>query len=83
VAVAAKRLPELLPADVAEPSRPDLLVRVGRPSREILAVARETDTRLITLGVTGRSSLDLALFGSTTNEVIRNAPCAVMTVRCG
>jgi nucleotide-binding universal stress UspA family protein len=53
----------------------------GKPYTEILRVADVVAADLLTLGVHGRSSIDLALFGSTTNQVIRRASCPVLTVR--
>lgn len=59
----------------------DDVVRPGIPHREILGIAREIDADLVVLGVRGRGQVDLTLFGSTTNQVVRRAPCAVLTVR--
>lgn len=53
----------------------------GRPWREILRVAGERSTDLIVLGVRGRSTADLAMFGSTTHHVIRQACCPVLTLK--
>jgi nucleotide-binding universal stress UspA family protein len=36
---------------------------------------------LIVMGVRGRSTLGLAVFGSTTNHVVRAARCPVLTIR--
>ncbi|RPJ53586.1 MAG: universal stress protein, partial [Acidobacteria bacterium] len=36
---------------------------------------------LVVMGVRGRGAIDLTLFGSTTNQVVRLARCAVLTVR--
>jgi nucleotide-binding universal stress UspA family protein len=58
----------------------DELVLVGRPHREILRVAREQHGDLIVMGVQGRGALDLMFFGSTTNHVVRQAACPVVTV---
>ena len=35
---------------------------------------------LIVLGIRGRNALDLMLFGSTANQVVRQATCPVLTV---
>lgn len=53
----------------------------GRPHREILRLATDTSADLIVMGAQGRGGLDLALFGSTTQTVVRAAPCPVLTVR--
>lgn len=57
------------------------VLRQGRPSAEIVNVAREETIDMIVLGTHGRGVLDKALFGSTTERVVRNAPCPVLTCR--
>jgi nucleotide-binding universal stress UspA family protein len=44
-------------------------------------VAAEENVDLIVLGVHGRRMIDLAMFGSTTNQVVRRATCPVVTLR--
>lgn len=56
-------------------------VRVGRPFAEIIAYARENAICLIVMGTHGRGAIAHMLLGSTTEKVVRKAPCAVMTVR--
>jgi nucleotide-binding universal stress UspA family protein len=53
----------------------------GKAYREILGVATEENVDLIVMGVHGRNALDLMLFGSTTNQVVRRATCPVLTLR--
>lgn len=53
----------------------------GKPHIELVRLASERQVDLISLGVHGRSKLDLAVFGSTTNQVVRHAACPVLTVR--
>jgi nucleotide-binding universal stress UspA family protein len=53
----------------------------GKPYREILGIATEDRADLIVMGVHGRNALDLMLFGSTTNQVVRRATCPVLTLR--
>ena len=53
----------------------------GKAYREILGFSIEDRIDLIVMGVHGRNPLDVALFGSTTNQVIRRATCPVLTVR--
>ena len=57
-----------------------LLVQ-GKPSVEIIRVAREETVDMIVLGTHGKGVLDKALFGSTTERVVRNGPCPVLTCR--
>jgi nucleotide-binding universal stress UspA family protein len=54
---------------------------VGKPYREILRIAGEQRADLIVMGVHGRGPGDLTFFGSTTNHVVRQAHCPVLTVR--
>jgi nucleotide-binding universal stress UspA family protein len=51
----------------------------GKPSAEIVRVAREEKVDMIVLGTHGKGVLDKALFGSTTDRVVRKAPCPVLT----
>jgi nucleotide-binding universal stress UspA family protein len=57
------------------------LVKQGKPSAEIVKAAREHDVDVIVLGTHGKGMLDKALFGSTTERVVRRAPCPVLTCR--
>jgi nucleotide-binding universal stress UspA family protein len=61
---------------------PDIetVVAAGKPAREICALARSKGVDLIVMGVTGRGAIDLALLGSTTHQVVRSAPCPVLSV---
>ncbi len=56
-------------------------VRIGRPFAEIIAYSREKDICVIVMGTHGRGAIAHMLLGSTTEKVVRKAPCAVMTVR--
>jgi nucleotide-binding universal stress UspA family protein len=57
------------------------LVRHGKSYVEILRVAAEERADLIVMGVHGRNVFDMTLFGSTTNHVVREATCPVLTLR--
>ncbi len=56
-------------------------VAQGKPSAEIIRFAKENEVDMIVLGTHGKGMLDQALFGSTTERVVRRAPCPVLTVR--
>jgi nucleotide-binding universal stress UspA family protein len=66
---------------------PDASVRVeyqlaeGHPAAEILRAARETPCDLIVMGTHGRTGFRRMLMGSVAEEVLRRAPCPVLTVR--
>jgi nucleotide-binding universal stress UspA family protein len=53
----------------------------GRPYRQILKVAKDEGVELIVMGVQGKGALNRFLFGSTTDHVIREASCPVLTIR--
>ena len=78
---AIEELRALLPDDAADRCRPTTCVVEGKPYVEILNAAAHDGTDLIVMGVHGRNPLDLMLFGSTTNQVVRRATCPVLTVR--
>jgi nucleotide-binding universal stress UspA family protein len=70
---------------VAEESRVwceiDDVIVSGRAHREILRAAEARQADLIVMGSQGRGGVGLALFGSTTQQVVRSAACPVLTVR--
>jgi nucleotide-binding universal stress UspA family protein len=53
----------------------------GHPAQQILEVAAQETPDLLVMGVQGRGALDLLMFGSTANHVVRHAACPVLTVR--
>lgn len=78
---ALERLQQAVPEEAREWCEPECLVASGRSHRQILKVAKEQNTDLIVMGVQGRNAVDLALFGSTTHHVVREANCPVLTIR--
>ncbi len=53
----------------------------GEPHAEILRVALESDCDLIIMGTHGRTGLGRLLVGSVAEQVLRQAPCPVLTVK--
>ena len=53
----------------------------GRASDEICNYAKNESISIIAIGTHGRSGLEHFLFGSTTERVLRKAPCPVLSVR--
>jgi nucleotide-binding universal stress UspA family protein len=76
-----RRLDELVSREAARRDDVTVMVRPGRAYREILQAASERDVDLIAMGAQGRGGAALALFGSTTQQVVRGASCPVLTVR--
>jgi nucleotide-binding universal stress UspA family protein len=73
LSVAGIEIEELIPISVQ--------VRIGKPFREIVYAARETDADLIVIATQGHSGIKHVLLGSTTELVVRHAPCPVLVVR--
>jgi nucleotide-binding universal stress UspA family protein len=59
----------------------EYLVLKGTPYEEITRFAEENKVDLIVLATHGRTGLDRLLFGSTAEQVVRYAPCPVLSVR--
>jgi nucleotide-binding universal stress UspA family protein len=53
----------------------------GDPAREILRAAEETHCEVVVLGTHGRGGLGRLLMGSVAEQVLRKAPCPVVTAR--
>ncbi len=56
-------------------------VITGVPQDEIVAFANKHKIDLIVIATHGRKGIDRLLFGSTAAQVVRYAPCPVLTVR--
>lgn len=81
IADARRRLSELIPDEAQAYCTIDAVVVEGVAYREILCRAKEKRADLIVMGVHGRGSIDLFLFGSTTQHVLRASTCPVLIVR--
>jgi nucleotide-binding universal stress UspA family protein len=53
----------------------------GEPAPEIAKAVRDYDIDLVTVVTQGRKGLARALWGSTAEEIIAEAPCPVLTIR--
>lgn len=72
-----------LPEAAVEGSTWHVERREGDPVDEIVALAEQSDTDLIFMSTAGPNSVLEALRGSTTERVLRRAPCAVCAVPVG
>lgn len=61
--------------------QPVTKVITGRPWAEIVQYALEKTVDLVIVATHGRGGLAHALLGSTTEKVVRKAPCPVLVVR--
>lgn len=80
---AREQLASLVPSDVRTWCDPELVVAYGKPHRALLRIASERDAELIVLASQGRSAIDVMVYGSTTQQVVRQATCPVLTVPGG
>lgn len=78
---AQRRLHEIVSDDLRQRCPIAESVTMGKAYREILRIAADERADLIVLGVQGRTAADLLLFGSTTQHVVRQAECPVLTIR--
>ena len=72
-ALVLEEIPQTVPVEI--------LVRTGRAAQEIVDAAKELETDLIIIATHGRNGLKHMVIGSTAENVVRQAPCPVLTVR--
>ena len=80
---ARTRLEDVVPDEVRAYCKVDTVLATGKPYREILRVAAESQADLLVVGTHGRGAVDRMLFGSTTQHLVRQAACPVLTLREG
>jgi len=56
-------------------------IRRGKPHEEILKAIREAQPNLLVMGSQGRIGFSHLLLGSTTERVVREMPCSVITLK--
>lgn len=76
------QLDQAIPAHERAGCSVNAMVRTGKPYRQIIELALETQTDLVMMGVRGRGALDAAVFGSTTYRVVQLGSCPVLAVTC-
>ena len=57
--------------------------RIGKPTSEILSLAREVAAQLIVVGSHGLTGVERFVIGSTSEHVVREATCTVEVARSG
>ena len=81
VRAAVAQIERALPAAGEHGCEIEQAIATGKAYREILRIAEEQEADLIVMGVQGRGALDLMIFGSTTQQVVRAAACPVLSIR--
>ncbi len=56
-------------------------VRIGAPEQEITAAANDLGADLVCVSTHGREGLSRMFLGSVAEQIVRHAPCPVLTVR--
>lgn len=77
---AKSRLRELQDKEIGQ-IRSEVKVREGVPSAEIADAAQEHDVDIVVIATHGESGLKRFFLGSTTERVVRIAPCSVLVVK--
>ncbi len=68
-------------ADEVEGVEIEPVVVVGVPVKVILSVAEERKVDMIVMGTHGRTGIPHVIIGSVAENVVRKAPCPVLTIR--
>lgn len=78
-----QQLNELCEKRLGGYAKVELLVEVGVPADQLIALAQERDVDVLVSASHGHSELRDLLLGSVAEKLIRHAPCPVFVVRQG
>jgi nucleotide-binding universal stress UspA family protein len=78
---AQNRLAQRVTANDRECYRATTEIVLGKSSTSIVEYATDRSMDLIVMGTHGRSGMSHLLMGSVAEQIVRTAPCPVMTVR--
>ena len=81
VAEATAKLEALAAAEGRSDLGVEVAVEIGTPFVAVVRHAREQPVDLIVMGTHGRGAVQHMLLGSVAEQVLRQAPCPVLTVR--
>jgi len=79
--VLKKKLEDMVPEEARTWCEPVTTLLAGQPHEELTKYAVVNDIDLIILGVRGHSLVETVFVGSTTDRVMRRAPCPVLSVQ--
>ena len=79
--LARTKLDALVAKKLGEGIEVELGLLTGSPHAEIVRLAEEKSADLIVMATHGRATLTHAILGSTTERVLRQAPCPVLVAR--
>ncbi len=75
-----EKLAQKIPDESAIWCQPKTSLLAGRPYEEIIKYALLNSIDLIILGIRGRNLIEALLTGSTTDRIVRQGPCPVLSV---
>lgn len=76
-----EKLENMIPPEARNWCKPKMTLLAGIPNEELSKYAILQDIDLIVLGVTGHGLVEKLFVGSTTDRIVRKAPCAVLSMR--
>jgi len=71
----------MVPEECRSWCTPHTVILTGEPYKKLIKYAKEQEIDMIVLGIRGHTLWEKLMVGSTTDRVIRNAPCPVLAVR--
>ncbi len=80
---AAKQVLDRTVAELGLNDDVEIMAIVGKPGSAICQLATALDATAIVIGSSGRSGLRRAMIGSTSDHVVRHAPCPVVVKGVG
>ena len=75
-----QKLNDMVPREAANWCTPQTSIMEGQPYDELIKYAETRDIDMIVLGVRGHGLVKTLFLGSTTDRVIRDSPCPVLSV---
>jgi nucleotide-binding universal stress UspA family protein len=75
-----QKLKDMIPGEAANWCTAQTSIMEGQPYEELVKYADTRDIDMIVLGVRGHGLVKTLFLGSTTDRVIRNSPCPVLSV---
>jgi len=79
--VSKEKLQEIAQQYLSGGIRHEILTRLGDAAKSILEAAEEVGAELIVMATHGRTGIAHFFLGSVAEQVVREAPCPVLTIR--
>jgi nucleotide-binding universal stress UspA family protein len=76
-----RKIESLIPEETRHWCTPTISLLAGEPHEELTKYAVVQDVDLVVLGIHGRGLVEELFVGSTTDRVVREVPCPVLSVR--